>query len=97
MPSVNWTPTAKTDLFAITFFIGEQQNRPATAEQIVRGIHAKCDVYAAQPALGSPRQDLGEDFRAFHHTRYVIVYRPIADGIEVVRVVDGARDFTELF
>ena len=47
--------------------------------------------------MGTARPDLGEDLRVFSHKRYVIVYRALADGIEVLRVVDGARDYPSLF
>jgi plasmid stabilization system protein ParE len=47
--------------------------------------------------MGTARPDLGGDLRVFSHKRYVIVYRALADGIEVLRVVDGARDYPSLF
>ena len=34
--------------------------------------------------------------RTFLHKRYIIVYRPLDDGIEVMRVLDGSRDFPTL-
>ncbi|MEX2315742.1 MAG: hypothetical protein WD669_01230 [Pirellulales bacterium] len=40
---------------------------------------------------------LGESHRVFAHKRWVVVFRPIEGGIEVLRVLDGSREFTRLF
>jgi plasmid stabilization system protein ParE len=33
----------------------------------------------------------------FTHKRWVIIFRPAPDGIEIMRVLDGSRDFPRLF
>jgi plasmid stabilization system protein ParE len=40
---------------------------------------------------------LGEDVRIFTHGRYVVVYRPLDDGIDMLRVFRGEQDFPRLF
>jgi len=40
---------------------------------------------------------LGDDVRVTSWKRWVIVFRPAAHGIDVLRVVDGSRDWTKLF
>lgn len=97
MPRVIRTPTAARDLDEIFDYIAIEGGRPATAEKLIRDIGAKCQIYAAQPGMGTARPDLGEDLRVLSHKRYVIVFRPLADGIEILRVVDGARDYPHLF
>ena len=42
--------------------------------------------------IGRMRDDLQPDLRSFAAGSYLIFYRPIDDGIEVVRVLHGARD-----
>jgi len=58
---------------------------------------------AAMPELGSP-QDFGRpELIGLRRTRvpkfenYLIFYRPTDDGIEILRVVHGARDLSGLF
>ena len=97
MPRVIRTPAAARDLDQIFDYIAIQGGRPATAEKLIRDLADKCQLYATQPGMGTARPDLGEAFRVFSHKRYVVVYRPLADGIEVLRVVDGARDYPSLF
>lgn len=97
MPHVEWTPRAEKNLEDIALYIGVQDSRPISAFNLVDAIHAKANQYAHQPLMGTPRPDLGEDFRCFTHKRYVVVYIPLADGIRVLAVIDGARDYGLLF
>lgn len=97
MPRVEWTPRASRHLDEIFDYIAETRKRHSIASKLVRDINAKAKQYAHQPLMGTPRLDLGEDFRCFGHKRYVVVYIPLDDGIQVLAVIDGARDFRSLF
>jgi toxin ParE1/3/4 len=46
--------------------------------------------------MGRERPDLRAGLRSFTVGSYLIIYRPLADGIEVVRVLHGARDLAKL-
>ncbi len=96
MASATWTPRAATDLEAIVFYVADRESRPRTALQLSRDIVAKCEAYASNPELGTRRDDLLPGVRIMRHKRYVIIYRATKDGIEVLRVIDGARDFPAL-
>jgi toxin ParE1/3/4 len=54
-------------------------------------------LLAANPQLGPARPDIAPDCRYSPVGRYLILYRLIPDGIEVVRVVQGARRLEDLF
>jgi toxin ParE1/3/4 len=97
MSRVARTPVAERDLDGIFDYIAEESGRPTTAVAILREIAQKCALYAQQPEMGTSRPDLGADIRVFSHKRYVVVYQPLPDGIEVLRVIDGARDYPSLF
>ena len=97
MPRLIRTPAAEEDLLEIAYYIAVEQGRPLTAERVVDELHAKCLQYAANPMIGTAAPALGADYRFFHCKRWVIIYRPIADGIEVMRIVDGARDYPRFF
>jgi hypothetical protein len=47
--------------------------------------------------MGRVRDELAADLRSFPFGRYVIFYEPIEDGIDVVRVLHGARDIDAVF
>ena len=101
MAKALWTHEARQDLKAIVLYVGRRDRRPATAAKIAREIKAKTDDYASHFAsgnvTGTHRPELGEDYRVFSHKRWVIIFRPHGQGIEVMRVVDGAQDFPSLF
>jgi len=96
MAKANWTIQANLDLEEIVFYLGVEQDRRSTARKIAREIRDKCEVHAISPLLGTARADLGEGLRIFSHKRWVVVFRPVAEGIEVLRVVDGSRNYHQL-
>jgi toxin ParE1/3/4 len=91
------TPAAEDDLLEIAHYIAVEQSRPQTAERVIDDLIAKCGEYAISPLAGTAAPVLGADYRLFHFKRWVVVYRPITDGIEVMRIFDGARDYPRFF
>ena len=47
--------------------------------------------------IGQSRPELLHDLRSFAAGSYIIFYRPTDDGICILRVINGARDFGTLF
>jgi len=92
MPRALWTPRAERHMEDIAYFIAVDDGRPLTADKIVREIHEKCELYAANPLLGTARPELRATCRAFPHKRWVIIYEPLEDGIVVEAVFDATRD-----
>ena len=87
---------ALSDLDNILDYIN-QDNEEAAA-RILRAIHGQCNALAASPLMGRSReQELGPRIRSFPIGRYVIFYRPVFDGVEIIRVLHGAQDIQLLF
>ena len=82
-------PRAETDLLEIWLFIA--RHNPPAADRLLDRIEAHCRRLARHPGLGRARPDIAPDARAWVVGRYLILYRASGDGIEVVRVVHGAR------
>jgi toxin ParE1/3/4 len=78
-------------------YIGRKERRPSVAARVMREIREKCDHYARHPHTGTSRAELGEGCRLGSHSRWVILFRPIDDGIEILRIFDGAEDYESLF
>jgi toxin ParE1/3/4 len=57
----------------------------------------KLKLLADFPGMGAMREDLGPSIRTFPVGNYLIIYRPMKSGIELLRVVHGARDLRRLF
>jgi toxin ParE1/3/4 len=53
---------------------------------------AAFDMLLAMPQAGRLRQEFHENLRSFAVEHYVIFYRMVSDGIDILRVVHGRRD-----
>ena len=97
MARVTRDALADRDLVEIAAYIGEVNHSPAAARRFLDRLSDKLKLYAAQPEMGERRPDLGEGIRIFAFGNYVVVYRPLDDGIDVLRVFEGHRDYPALF
>jgi len=83
------TAQAEEDLIDIWLYIA--QDNPAAADHMLDTFEEKGWLLADNPKLGQERPDIAEDFRYLPVRRYLMLYREIPDGIELVRVVQGMR------
>jgi toxin ParE1/3/4 len=97
MARVKKTQAPERSLDEVFDYIGRQNQSPAAAARLLRRIAAKCELYATQPFGGEARPDLGTGIRCFPVDSYVVLYRPLDDGILVLLVVHGARDIPSVF
>lgn len=88
------SPDADQDLIEIWMFITEDNLE--AADRIINDIVSKFDLLAQNPKMGRERPDLAPSLRSFPERRYVIFYRPVSKGIEIVRVLHGARDINTI-
>lgn len=95
MPVILKRPSALSDLVEIWGYIAEDSE--ARADAFVDTIDRKFRALAENPGMGRTRDELAEDIRSFPVGRYIIFYRSLMDGIEVVRILHGARDLKSHF
>jgi len=95
MPIILKRPRAKSDLSEIWDYIAEDSE--ARADSFVDRIDQKIRTLAQRPGIGRLRDELLPELRSFPIGRYTIFYLPIADGIDVVRVLHSARDLNTDF
>jgi toxin ParE1/3/4 len=75
-----------------------RQSGPQRAVRFLREADATFQRRASAPGIGSPYSPddpLFEGVRFFpisRYKKYLVFYRPIEDGIEILRVLHGARD-----
>jgi len=97
MPDAVWTPLAEAELEDIVYYIAVEDKRPVRAERIACEIRDRADQTASTRAIWQRHPDLPPDWFYSMHKRWLIVFQEHANGIEVLRVIDGSRDFTRLF
>ena len=95
MTIVQRTAQADEDLIDIWVYIA--QDNSAAADHLLDEFEKKFALLAGQPRLGAARSDIAPGLRHFPAGNYLILYRETDDGIEVVRVVHGARWLSNLF
>ena len=94
MRQPEFTDEAVKDLNDIHDHIG--RDSPSAAGHFIQMVEERCDTLAENPSMGRSRPEYGRDIRSFPVGNYVVFYRPTEEGVDVVRVVHGARDFTTM-
>jgi toxin ParE1/3/4 len=86
---------AESDLHEAWLFIADDSIE--ATDRLLGMILAKIEIVAAHREIGEPRLEFGAaGCRSTLAGSYVIFYRPVADFIEIVRIVQGARDLRGL-
>lgn len=88
-------PLAEADLLDIWNFIAN--DRWEKADRLLEKIDSQLKILASNPGMGRKRDSLAPNLRSFPVGNYLIFYRPINEGIEVIRILHGARDIPSLF
>lgn len=92
MPSVHYLPDARHDLKNIGRFIAEQSSSLEISRRYLTKIRERCELHAIHSEMGTLRPDIGYNIRCFSVDSYVVFFRPITTGVEVIMVAHGFRD-----
>lgn len=95
MSRIRLTPLADQDLVQIWHFIA--QDDPVAADRLLDLLEEKYKLLAENPHMGPARPDIAKELRYLPVGNCLLLYRVIPNGIELVRVVHGARDLQQLF
>ena len=90
------TDRADEDLFEISLYLA-RQGSIETAERFIKVVHEKFALLADNPGIGRQREELAPALRSIPQGKHVIFYRPVSEGILVVRVLHGSRDANRAF
>jgi toxin ParE1/3/4 len=91
-----WSPEAIADLEGIWDFYVEAAGQ-RTAEKMVREIAETCRAVEQHPLIGRARDEVRLGLRSLVSQPNVIFYRVRNDAAEIVRILDGRRDFDAIF
>jgi toxin ParE1/3/4 len=86
-------PKARFDLLALYNYIADDSGE-GRAERYLRRLNDAIGYLASQPLMGRARPELGEDIRSFPCDEHVLFYRPMQEGIELVRVIHAKLDLS---
>jgi toxin ParE1/3/4 len=91
---VRRTARAEDDLVDIWLYVA--QDNPDAADRVLEDLDRRWAQLADNPHIGRARPDIAPDVRYFPVGKYLILDRLLPDGIDVVRVVHGARRLDSL-
>ena len=96
MSVVQKTVQAENDLLDAWIFIAPDSFRAADA--LLDELEKQFNMLAENLLMGALRPDIAPDFHFFpSKNNYFIMYRPIPDGVEIVRVLHMSRDLLNMF
>ena len=95
MKEVYITELAESDLSKIWLYIA--RDNPDAADQFIDKLRGQCARLASDPQRGRLRPEFAIDLRSYRIGNYYIFYFPTDAGIEVARVLHGARDLPRVF
>lgn len=88
-------PLAELDLLEIWDYIADDSLD--RADDFLDRIEEKLQALARNPGMGRRREELLPGLQSFPISNYVVFYREIEDGIDVIRVLRGSRDVEAIF
>ncbi len=89
MPHVKRTLQANEDLIEVWEYIHLQN--PTVADGMVSILHQACLHLACFPYSEPMREEFGKEVRCHPVKSYVLLYKPLSDGILLLRVVHSVR------
>jgi len=102
MPRIIRRAAALRDLTHHFAYLAEQAG-PATADRFLQAAERTFADLAAMPSLGTPDKVRQGRFAGVRLWRvrgfgnYLIFYLPLADGVQIERVIHAAQDYQRIF
>lgn len=95
MPRIERTTRAETDAIEIWVYIAKDSDD--AADDIMDQIDSRLQSLAAMPLSAEAVSHIAANVRRSTVGSYVIYYRPIEEGVQVLRILHGARQPENLF
>ena len=93
MSRVRFTARAREDLLEIWLTVATR-NSEAVADRVYDRIEKLCRMLEDHPQLGRVRPETHREARSIVVDRWLTLYRIAGGGLQIVRVLDGARDLS---
>jgi toxin ParE1/3/4 len=94
MPQVIYSPDSIRDLADIWDYVAEDS--VFQADRLIECFRSKLHYLARHNLLGRPRPELARNCRSVPLGKYCIYYRPMEDGIELLRLIHSSRDIRQI-
>lgn len=95
MAEVKIAHLAEADLEEIWDYIAT--NNVESAKRLIIDLTQKFRLLAENPQIGRTHDQFVLNLRSFAYKKYIIFYFPMENGVEIYRVIHGARNIEDLF
>lgn len=92
MPRILRTRASRSDYDEIWSYLAVRDL--SAADRLIDQFDATLEVIASTPRMGRKVEELAPNLRSFPVGNYLIFYRPLEDGMQLIRLLHGARDIT---
>jgi toxin ParE1/3/4 len=93
MSQVRHSALARADLIQI--WVDIALDNQAAADRVYDRLEARVKILERFPEAGMARPDIAKDARVLVESPYLILYRLVSEGVQIVRVLHGARDIDD--
>jgi toxin ParE1/3/4 len=93
---VSLTPKARADLKDISRYTNQTWGRQQRLTYL-KQLNNAFSFLAENPQRGKKRNEIIGSPYSYHVGRHVIFYRPIAEGIQILRILHDSMDFPQHF
>jgi toxin ParE1/3/4 len=90
VPALRYTARARRDLIDLWLEVSEVN--PTAADELYHRLEARAEILRRFPQSGPARPDIAPEARALVEPPYLLLYRIIPAGVQIVRVLHGARN-----
>lgn len=95
MARIRRTAQSRRDYTDIWDYIAADNQ--SAADRLIESFDEALELLVEAPGIGRRCEELAPSLRSFPVGNYLIFYRPLTDGIELIRVLHGARNIPRLF
>ena len=88
-------PQAVIDIIDVWDHISD--DRVGNADRWLDRLEENLKLWATQPEIGRLRDELATGLRSMPFGRYLVFFMPLADGIDVIRVIHASRDIDSAY
>ncbi|NJM99381.1 MAG: type II toxin-antitoxin system RelE/ParE family toxin [Phormidesmis sp. RL_2_1] len=93
----NFRLSSAAELDLTNIWLHRAESSEARADELIEQLVKKFMMLATFPESGRNRPEIKRGVRSFVAERHVIFYRVIDGGVEIARVLYGARDIKRIF
>lgn len=91
MKTARLTADARQDVQALLDYY-KNRREPDAARRIMANLRKTYRFLSDHPFLGDPRDDLAIDLRCGFAGTWLVFYRPVPSGIQILRILSSSRE-----